>query len=63
VKKEFQSPVLDLDELVLLNNCLNEVCNGVHIDDWEFQTRIGSPRSSVRSLLDKIHASIPKDAF
>jgi hypothetical protein len=51
------------DELVMLNNCLNEICNGVHIGDWEFQTRVGWPRSEIQVLLDKIHASLPRDAL
>jgi hypothetical protein len=28
-------------ELTGMSNALNEVCNGVHIDDVEFQTRLG----------------------
>ena len=49
------------DELLMLNGCLNELCNGVHIEDWEFQTRIGFTRNEVRKLLDKIHAHLPSD--
>ncbi|MBI3514111.1 MAG: hypothetical protein HY060_08635 [Proteobacteria bacterium] len=30
---------LSVDELTVLDNALNEVCNGVHIDELEFQTR------------------------
>lgn len=29
-------------ELVLLNNALNEICNGPNaIEEWEFHTRLG----------------------
>lgn len=49
------------DDLVVLNACLNELCNGVHIEDWEFQTRIGVTRAEVRELLDRIHACLPSD--
>ena len=28
-------------ELLLLNNALNEVCNGGAIEDWEFSRRLG----------------------
>lgn len=49
------------DELVILNNCMNEICNGVRIEDWEFETRIGSPRSVAQALLDKIHAALPPE--
>jgi hypothetical protein len=30
---------LSWDDLLLVNNALNEVCNGVGFDDGEFQTR------------------------
>ena len=36
------------DELLVINNALNEICNGVHIDDPEFQTRMGVDRSVAR---------------
>jgi hypothetical protein len=38
-------------ELLLLNNALNEVCNGVAIDDDEFQTRLGIDRKNARKML------------
>jgi hypothetical protein len=47
------------DELDMLNNVLNEMCNGVRIEDWEFQTRIGWDRNAVRRLLDQIHEAAP----
>lgn len=43
------------DELHMLNNALNEICHGVHIDDWEFQTRLGFGRSELKALLSEIH--------
>jgi hypothetical protein len=46
---------LSQDELLLLNNALNEVCNGVHIDDAEFSTRLGASRNDARRLLERIH--------
>ena len=45
---------LSREELILINNALNEVCNGVDIPDWEFQTRLGRSREEVRDLLAKI---------
>ena len=45
---------LNLEELGLIGNALNEVCNGVHIDDLEFQTRLGADRSVMRELLKQI---------
>ncbi|WP_293700751.1 MULTISPECIES: hypothetical protein [unclassified Sphingopyxis] len=49
------------DELIILNNCMNEICNGVQIEDWEFQTRVGSPRTVVQALLEKINAALPAE--
>jgi hypothetical protein len=48
---------LSLNDLEILNNALNEVCNGVQdlADDGEFQTRLGWERAAVRGLLDKVH--------
>jgi len=48
------SVALSADELLILNNALNEVCNGVEIDDFEFSTRIGSEREEARALLRRI---------
>jgi hypothetical protein len=47
---------LPRDELTLLNNALNEVCNGVHDldDDNEFATRLGASREDARRLLGEI---------
>jgi hypothetical protein len=39
------------DEVVILNNSLNEICNGVNFDDDEFLTRLGYPRKRVKELL------------
>ena len=44
------------DELVMLNNALNEVCNGVRIAETEFQTRLGWDRAALRELLDQINS-------
>jgi hypothetical protein len=41
-------------ELELLNNALNEVCNGVAIEDAEFATRLGASRREARRLLDEL---------
>ncbi|CAN7607743.1 hypothetical protein LJR164_004434 [Phenylobacterium sp. LjRoot164] len=51
---------LSLRELVMINNALNEVCNGVHdlADDGEFQTRLGHHRSDLQRLLDQIQGLI-----
>jgi len=54
-------PEFSVDELNMLNNCLNELCHGVRIEDWEFQTRIGWTRTEVQALLAKINARLPEE--
>ena len=41
-------------ELILLNNALNEVCNGVDFSDSEFHTRLGTTKPEGRALLAQI---------
>jgi Holliday junction resolvasome RuvABC DNA-binding subunit len=51
-KKSDQATVtLTAGELTLLNNALNEVCNGIAMDDDEFLTRLGIDRKTARKLL------------
>jgi hypothetical protein len=45
---------LERSELLLLNNALNEVSNGVDIPDWEFASRLGQSRLSAQNLLREI---------
>ncbi len=42
------------DELIMINNCLNEIGNGIDVDDAEFGTRLGFTREEVRTLLQRI---------
>jgi len=44
------------DELVILNNALNEICNGVDIP--QFQTRVGYSRERVEDLLEQMNRLI-----
>ena len=44
---------LSLDELRILNNSLNEVCNG--LDFPEFTTRMGATLPEVQQLLEEIN--------
>jgi hypothetical protein len=44
---------LTLDELGTINNALNEVCNGLHLEG-EFSTRMGCSLEEARALLAKI---------
>ena len=46
-------------ELALINNALNEVCNGVHLaHDGEFSTRLGHSRKAAKQLLAEVDAAI-----
>jgi hypothetical protein len=46
--------VLGETELAFIANALNEVCNGVEIEDFEFSTRLGVDRSEARALLAQV---------
>lgn len=49
-------------ELSLVNNALNEICNGVSdVDhDGEFATRVGWTREEARSVLREVHAMLDR---
>ena len=53
-------PAFTHDELVVINNALNEVCNGLAFDDGEFQTRIGYSRAVARDVLQKVAKALAK---
>ena len=46
---------LSRDELEILNNALNEVCNRIYLEG-EFDTRMGCGVEEARKILEKIHA-------
>jgi hypothetical protein len=41
-------------ELVGINTALNEICNGVHLADAEFETRLGSSRDHLRGIMTAV---------
>jgi hypothetical protein len=41
-------------ELIWINNALNEVCNGIDIEESEFVTRLGGNRNELVELLRRI---------
>jgi hypothetical protein len=43
-------------ELLIANNALNEICNGIDIP--EFEARIGAPVDDARNLLSEVHALV-----
>ena len=49
---------LSRQELVIFNNAMNEICNG--IDVFEFDTRIGATKDEVRLLLAQVHDLIDR---
>jgi hypothetical protein len=53
-------PVFTHEELVVINNALNEVCNGLSFDDDEFQTRIGYSRETAQKLLQKVSKALAR---
>jgi len=45
---------LSKDELILLANALNEICNGLEL--WEFDTRIGMSMDDAKLALKSLSA-------
>jgi hypothetical protein len=45
---------LTKDELYIINNALNEVCNGIDLEG-EFDTRMGCTVEEAQAVLAKIH--------
>jgi hypothetical protein len=43
---------LTVDDLSMLNNALNEVCNGLDLE--EFSTRMGAEKQNVLKLLHRV---------
>jgi hypothetical protein len=56
IRKTTQRYLVSLtqEELTGISNALNEVCNGVHIADAEFQTRLGHTRSELASIMQRL---------
>ncbi len=48
------------EELLILNNVMNEVCNGLPLRD--FETRVGVPLASAERLLETVGAALDRDA-
>jgi hypothetical protein len=45
---------LTSDEMMIITNCMNEVCNGLSVP--EFHPKIGAERDEIESLLDSLLA-------
>ncbi len=59
-KKTTPPPSFTHEELVIINNALNEICNGLPLGDDEFQTRIGYSREQARKILGKVAKALEK---
>lgn len=46
------------DELIAIANALNEVCNGIDIEDPEFATRLGVERWEAKEVLAQVGAAL-----
>ena len=60
--KKTTAPSLEFtrSEWTIINNALNEVCNGLSFDDDEFETRVGYPREAAQKVLAKIAKALKK---
>ncbi|HEX8399274.1 MAG TPA: hypothetical protein VF644_17700 [Pyrinomonadaceae bacterium] len=45
---------LTKEEIRIIHQTLNEVCNGIHFEESEFETRIGTDRDSARKMMSKL---------
>lgn len=59
-KKKTAPPAFTREELVVINNALNEVCNGLPMGDDEFQTRIGYSRETACKVLAKVAKALER---
>ncbi|HZZ79417.1 MAG TPA: hypothetical protein VFE62_12915 [Gemmataceae bacterium] len=59
-KQPAAAPTFTREELVIINNALNEICNGVAMSDDEFQTRVGYAREAARRVLAKVGKALEK---
>jgi hypothetical protein len=54
---------LSREEMLILHNALNEVVNGIRIEDWEFQTRMGVEREEAAWLLHEVQELLRTTMF
>ncbi|MEV7012202.1 hypothetical protein [Streptosporangium sp. NPDC051022] len=45
-------------DALVVNNALNEICNGVHLDGRDFQPRMGIDREQAFAVLRMVNGSI-----
>jgi hypothetical protein len=45
---------LTKEEIRIIHQSLNEICNGIHFEDSEFETRVGTDRYTAIALMKKL---------
>ncbi len=51
---------LTLDELILLRNVLNEICNGMQFTDNDFQVILDAHKSEAHDLLMRLSSALDR---
>ena len=51
----------DERELLLINNAINEICNGIRIDD--FETRVGVPLTEAEMVLKTVGKALDASRY
>jgi len=52
---------LTKEEIRVIHQALNEVCNGIHLEDSEFETRMGTEKQTARQLMIKLQKTYEND--
>lgn len=45
-----------MDDVFVIQNCLNGACNGIHLDDFEL--KVGVRRDHVRGIMRQVNAAL-----
>jgi hypothetical protein len=54
--------ILTREEIRVIHQALNEICNGIHFEDSEFETRMGTERQTARQLMLKLQKKYENDS-
>lgn len=54
---------LSIEDAIAVNNAMNEICNGVHINEWEFPIRLGVSREQLRRILQELNNMLPPSEY
>ncbi len=53
--------IISKEEIRIIHQSLNEICNGLHFEDSEFETRVGATKSECRKLMLKLESIYNED--